>query len=207
MRAIDRYSRLQTLERPVLTTSEAAVTWNMALPAATRLLARLAAAGLVTKVRHGIWPVGAGAPDPALVLPVLTNPYPSYISGWSALTRHGMIEQIPRGVFAVSLDRTKNIDTEIGRFEVHHMHPDLFGGHEGGSGIRAGVATPAKALFDIVYLFSTRHGRVTLPELELPVGFDEDALRRWSDAVPSVRLRTLTASNLARLVATAAHTA
>ncbi|MCC5953373.1 MAG: hypothetical protein JJU45_14875 [Acidimicrobiia bacterium] len=190
--------------RPVVTTHDAAAAWRSSLPVASKTLARLANTGLITKIRHGVWHVGTGRPDPAAVLPVLTDPYPSYISGWSALSRHGMIEQIPRDIFAASLDKAKTIDTAFDRYEIHHLHPELFGGFVGGDGLRSGVATPAKALFDTVYLLSTRSGQVTLPELELPEGFDHEELDHWIDAVPSARLRTLTARNLSHLVTAAA---
>jgi predicted transcriptional regulator of viral defense system len=200
MRATEAYARLQRLSRPVLTTREAAVAWGTTLANATRTLTRLAKSGLVVRIRQGIWQMGREPADPTFVLPVLTNPFPSYVSGWSALSRHGMIEQIPRAVFAVSLDRPKTVDTELGKFQIHHLHPDLFGGFEGETGIRAGIARPEKALFDTVYLFSVRQGKVTLPELELPEDFDNNELRRWIEAIPSGRLQTMTDSNLARLV-------
>ena len=200
MSSLDRYARLQTLGRPVLTTGEAGAVWEASLPTAAHTLARLAATGLVTKLRHGVWQVVSGPPDPATVLPVLTNPYPAYISGWSALATHGMVDQIPRSVFAVSLDRTKTIETTSERFEVHHIHPDLFGGFEGSTGTRAGMATPAKALFDTVYLFSARNGHVTLPEIELPSHFNVDEIAVWIAAIPSARLRTMTEANLTRIV-------
>ena len=200
MRAVDRYAGIKALGRPVVTTGEAAVAWDTSLPVAAKSLARLATSGLVAKIRHGIWQIGTEAPDPAVVLLVLTNPYPSYISGWSAMARHGMIEQIPRGVFAVSLDRARTIETPVDRYEIHHIHPNLFGGFVGGSGIQAAVATPEKAIFDTVYLFSARSGQVTLPEIELPDGFNINDVRRWVDAVPSARLRTMTANGLAGIV-------
>ena len=200
MRTTDAYVRLQTLRQPVLTTRDAAVVWGTTLPTAVRTLTRLAKSGLVVKIRQGIWQLGREPADPTFVLPVLTNPYPSYVSGWNALSRHGMIEQIPRGIFAVSLDRPKIVDTEVGQFEIHHLHPDLFGGFEGETGTRAGIARPEKALFDTVYLFSVRQGRVTLPELELPEDFDTAELQRWIESIPSARLQTMTANNLARLV-------
>ncbi len=203
MSTADRYHQLLRVGRPVVTTHDAAAAWRSSLPVASKTLARLADTGLITKVRHGIWHVGTGRPDAAVVLPVLTNPYPSYISGWSALSRHGMIEQIPRSIFAVSLDKAKTFDTAFDRYEIHHLHPDLFGGFAGGDGLRAGVATPAKALFDTVYLLSTRNGQVTLPELELPEDFDNEELDYWTEAVPSRRLRTLTSGNLRRLVTVA----
>jgi hypothetical protein len=111
-----------------------------------------------------------------------------------------MIEQIPRGIFAVSLDRPKTVDTELGQFQIHHIHTNLFGGFVGETGIRAGTARPEKALFDTVYLFSVRQGGVTLPELELPEDFDAEELQRWIEAIPSGRLQTMTANSLARLV-------
>ena len=204
MSAAHRFQQLQSIGRPVVTTHDAAAAWRSSLPVASKTLARLADTGLITKIRHGLWHVGTGRPDPDAVLPALTNPYPSYISGWSALSHHGMIEQIPRAIFAVSLDKAKTFDTAFDRYEIHHLHPDLFGGFTGGNGLRAGVATPAKALFDTVYLLSTRTGLVTLPELEVPEGFDHEELAHWCELVPSRRLRTLTSGNLSRLVTAAA---
>ncbi len=203
MSSLGRYSQLLTLGRPVLTTGEAAVAWSTSLSTAAQQLSRLAASGVIAKIVHGVWQINRETPDPAVVLPVLTNPYPSYISGWTALSRHGMVEQIPRGLFAASLDRAKAVETTFGRYEIHHIHPDLFGGFEGATGIKAGLATAEKALFDTVYLFSTRNGTVTLPELELPDTFDRGVLQSWIARVPSPRLRTLAAKNLDRLLESA----
>jgi predicted transcriptional regulator of viral defense system len=199
-RTTDAYASLQSLGRPVVTTRDAAVTWGESLPTTARTLARLADAGLVTKIRQGIWTIGNGAVDPTYVLPILTNPFPSYVSGWSALFAHGMIEQIPHSVFAVSLDRPKTIDTEIGRFEIHRVQPEIFGGFDGGSGSQAGVARSEKALFDTVYVFVVHRGHVTLPELELPESFDESNLNHWIDAVTSERLRTMVRRALSKLI-------
>jgi hypothetical protein len=99
------------------------------------------------------------------------------------------------------LDRAKTIDTELGQFQIHHIHTNLFGGFVGETGSRAGTARPEKALFDTVYLFSVRQGKVTMPELELPEDFDAQELQRWIEAIPSGRLQTMTAKSLARLVA------
>jgi predicted transcriptional regulator of viral defense system len=203
MKGLDRLAQLQRVGRPVLATREAAMIWDTSLPTAARLLSRWAESGVIVKIAHGVWHITRDVLDPAVVLPVLTYPYLSYLSGWSALSRHGMIEQLPRAVFAVSLDRAKMIDTAIGRFEIHHIHPALYGGFEGASGIRSGLATPEKALFDTVYLFAARNGTVTLPEVELPPKFDEAVVQEWIGKVPSARLRTLTATNLERILATA----
>jgi predicted transcriptional regulator of viral defense system len=200
MSSIDKYARLQSLGRPVVTTGEAAAAWGASSAVSAALLSRLAASGLVVKLSHGLWQIGRERVDVTFVLPTLTNPYPSYVSGWTALAQHGMIEQIPRDVFAASLDRARTVVTTVGRFQIHHLHPQLLGGFEGATGIRSGVARPEKALFDIVYLFSVRQGKVTLPELELTKDFDHRELRRWVEAIPSTRLKTLTDRNVERLV-------
>lgn len=203
MKSFDRFAQLQRVGRPVLTTREAAMIWETSVPTAARLLSRWAESGVIAKITHGIWHLTRDTPDPAVVLPVLTYPYLSYVSGWTALSHHGMIEQIPRAVFAVSLDRAKVIDTAFGRYEIHHIHPALYGGFEESTGIRSGRATPEKALFDIVYLFAARKGTVTLPEVELPLGFDEAVVQDWIRKVPSARLRTLTSANMERILAAA----
>lgn len=203
MRTSERYARLEALGRPVITTAEVAVVWGSSVNTATVALARLADAGLVRRVRHGIWKVGPGAVDPRDVLPVLTHPYPSYVSLWSALFEHGMIEQIPTSLYAASLDRSRTVPTSGGEFSLHHIHPELFGGIEGQTGTRAGTATPEKALFDTVYLLSARGGSVTLPEVELSEGFAEADLWRWVERVPSTRLHTMVEHGLRRTLDTA----
>jgi predicted transcriptional regulator of viral defense system len=171
------------------------------------MLGRLAKSGLVRRLRAGIWKIGPAPVSADVVLPVLTRPYPSYISLWSALFDHGMLDQIPRSVYATSLDRPQTIKTSIGEYRIHHVHPDLFGGFEGQTAVRAGRATPEKALFDTVYVLSTRSGTVTLPELELPSNFDDAELRHWLGLVPSSRIRSMTERNLTRILRTSQRSA
>jgi len=59
---------------------------------------------------------------------MLTRPYPSYASLWTALAAHDMIEQIPRANYAVSLDRAREIPTSIGMFRIQVVTPNLYGG-------------------------------------------------------------------------------
>ena len=78
---------------------------------------------------------------------MLTRPYPSYISLWSTLFDHGMLDQVPRSVYAASLARPQAVQTSVGEYRAHHVRPDLFGGFEGQTAVRAGRATPERALF------------------------------------------------------------
>jgi len=137
---------------------------------ASRILRSLEEAGLIRRIRRGLWALDPDV-DAFVVAPYLTAPFPAYVSFWSALARHDMIEQIPRSIFVASLDRTRSAITPVGTFSIHHIAPGLFTGLDGtpDSGY---FATPEKALFDTVYVRAPRGGRVYFPELSLPADFD-----------------------------------
>jgi predicted transcriptional regulator of viral defense system len=119
---------------------------------------------------------------------------------YSALFKHGMIEQIPRAMHVVSLGRPKRVVTTLGTVMIHHLQPEVFGGYEGESVFRSGTATPEKALVDTVTVLSSRGGKVTLPEVELPDSFSVTEVRRWTNRLPSGRVRTIVNQNLERII-------
>jgi predicted transcriptional regulator of viral defense system len=200
MKSTESLAALERFGKRVLTTSEAAALWRVSLPSASKTLSRLSSAGLVGKVRSGIWAVGTKAPDIREVVPVLTRPYPSYVSMYSALFRHGMIEQIPRSLHVVTLGRPKRVVTTLGTVVVHHLQPELFGGYEGETSFRSGIATPEKALVDTVAVLSSRGRKLTLPEIEFPASFSTDEVKRWTEQLPSARVRTIVHQSLDRII-------
>jgi hypothetical protein len=153
-------------------------------------------------VRHGTWWL-EDAFDPLRLPEYLTAPLPAYVSLQMALHRHGLIEQIPEVVYAVSLAKTQWVKTKVGTFSVHHVTPEVFGGFEE-TERGAKLATAEKALFDFAYLSSGRSRLfASLPELELPRGFKRKELTRWLAMVSSERSRTLTSRKLDELLAKA----
>lgn len=201
MKATAALARLREMGSPVVSNAEAATAWGQSESATSHALLRLAEVGLVQRVRHGIWAVDK-ITDPLVLAPALTRPYPCYGSTWTALARHGMIEQIPAGTFVVSLDRAQSIETSFGLVVVQHIHPDLYGGFQDTAGVS--LATPEKALFDSVYLLGARGSdRVSLPEITLPMSFDRAAAEAWVKRVPSKSLRTLTRRHMAQVMESA----
>lgn len=193
---------LRQLGVAALDTADAAAALGLTTAAASQTLTRLARAGLLCNVRHGTWWLEE-ALDPLRLPETLTAPFPSYVSLQTALYRHGLIEQIPEVVYAVSLGKTKRLNTKVGAFSVHHVAPEVFGGFEE-TERGAKLATPEKALFDVAYLSSGRSRLFTsLPELELPRGFKRKELQRWLAKIPSARSRTLTSKKLDELLAKA----
>jgi predicted transcriptional regulator of viral defense system len=194
--AAEALARLRRLGIPVVETADAAAALSQKSAAASRTLSRLANAGLIVRVRHGVWWIDSDV-DPHRLVEYLSAPYPSYLSLQSALYLHGMIEQIPETYYAVSLARTQSIRSRVGTFSFHHITPELFGGFEKTSSGVA-LATPEKALFDVAYLSGVRSRLfASLPELELPRGFNRKELARWIERVRAPRRRAMVRQRLA----------
>ncbi len=193
------YARLRAVGSPLMTTGEAAAALRVSTSAASRTLRALGRQGLVRQVRYGLWSLAAEPLDARRLASEITRPYPSYVSFESALSAHGMIDQLPRDVTLASLDRAKRARTSFGTFEIHHLPAELFGGFESRDGVA--IATPEKALFDYYYVAhaNLRHRR-RLPELELPRSFSRRRLRFWLDRIRFPRLRSKVQESLRAVV-------
>lgn len=192
------YADLLQLGRPIVTTREAAARWGVAGRATSQRLGAMEDAGLVRRLRRGLWALDRQL-DPLVVPPFLTAPLPAYVSLWSALSRHGVIEQIPRRIAVASLDRSREVVTAVGVYEIHHLAPELFTGFDG-SEQEGYLASAEKALFDTVYLRAAAGSRAFFPELSLPANFDSAALSEWTERIGSARLRTLVSRRLAEVL-------
>jgi predicted transcriptional regulator of viral defense system len=201
VRPLDAYAELATLDSPVIETKDAATRLHMAPQNAVRLLRDAERAGLVVRLRRGLWLLDLEL-DTQAIAPYLTAPFPAYISLWSALYAHDMIEQIPRATYVASLARTQTIPTSRGEFRVHHLMPDLFGGFVEQTPGRY-LATPEKALFDSAYLRAVRRASFSTPELTISSDFDTGILDDWVARIASSRVATLTRHLLDRALATA----
>ena len=194
MRATEAYGDLLRMSRPIVTTREAAARWQVDPRTTGHRLRSLEEAGLVRRLRQGLWALKPDV-EPFVVPPYLTAPFPAYVSFWSALSHHGMIEQIPRQISVASLDRARRIETSAGTFAVHHLAPELFGGYHGSE--EAGyLATPEKALFDVAYVRAASGSRAFFPELSLPSDLDPAQLEEWTARIDAQRLRTLVSRRL-----------
>jgi predicted transcriptional regulator of viral defense system len=194
MRLTDAYGDLLQIGRPIVTTKDAGIRWKTKPRTTSHRLKAMEESGLIRHLRPGLWSLDPGVPPFALA-PYLTAPYPAYVSFWSALAHHGLIDQIPRRVSVASLGRTQDIETTLGTYEIHQLAPELFGGYYGTD--RDGyVATPEKAIFDIVYVRAAAGKKAFFTELYLTRDFDRKALRHWINLIENPRLRTLVARRI-----------
>ena len=122
-----------------------------------RQLSRWTTAGKIRQLRRGLYCL---APSYAKVIPhpfVVANRLRpgSYVSLQSALAYYGMIPELVPVTTSVGAGRPTRFDTPLGRYEFRHIRPDWLRGYtrvEVENNQMAFIATPEKALLDMVYL-------------------------------------------------------
>ena len=181
-------------QSPVFATSAVTRRAGVSLANASRDLRNLQAHGVVTRIRRGLWAV-PNHPEfsPYAVVPHLFGVRErGYVSLLSALSLHGMMEQIPHIVHLVTTSQRPVLRTPVATYAFYRIERKLFGGFTPYR--RTGnfeIATPEKAFFDTLY-FSVRKGRrfAFLPEIELSTGFSYSEVERWIGQVSHAPLRT-----------------
>ena len=203
MNAVRALETLRALDRPIVRTEEVAAILAISGSNASHLLASLQEAGSVMRVMPGRWSV-FGRPSPYLLASWLTDPYPSYVSLYTALSRRGLITQLPRTIYVVSLGRTRTVLTPVGMYSVHRLPPELFGGFEERNGER--MATAEKAVFDTLYLARARGQRFShLTEIELPADFKPAVLEDWAAKIGDSRVHSFVHARITDFLARARH--
>lgn len=198
MNALTAYQQLKRLS-PTFLTQEAASILNVTPNHAAVILMRLAKQNAIIHLARGKWAY-ADTVDPLLLPNILAQPMMAYVSLYSALYYHGIIEQIPDTTFAITNGSTKLFDTPLGRISLHSINPVLFTGYElyGKSSLL--MATPEKALFDTFYLMPAKSNLFKrLTEIELPDGFQFDLFDEWLKHVKNKSRRTSIESRLCDL--------
>jgi len=191
---------------PVFTTIDVAKSASTSPDQVSRHLGKLADRGLMVRVIPGVWAVTTDPRfSPYAVVPALLRVVApgakGYVSLLSALNLHGMIEQIPRSVQIVVSRRVRPIRrTAVSTYRLYVMSPELVDGfvqHEAGT---FDIATPEKALFDVLYLSARRGARFShLPELTLPGTFSVRKLEGWVRKISYPPLRVAVAHRWARI--------
>jgi predicted transcriptional regulator of viral defense system len=120
-------------------------------------LSRWTAAGKLYQLRRGLYslapPYQKVIPHPFLIANQLLAG--SYVSLQSALAYHGIIPELVPVTTSVTTSRPATYRTPFGQFDYHHIQMDLFRAYrmvDLGNDQRAFIASPEKALLDLVYL-------------------------------------------------------
>ncbi len=199
MNQIEALQRLRALATPVVETRDVTALLQVSLSNANTILRRLARQEMIIHLSRGRWLVDEKIDR--LALPELISaPHPAYVSLQSALFHHGLIEQIPSVIYAVTLARPRRLRTPLGTISFHRMPPELFRGFELSPRSDAKIATPEKALFDLFYLAPGRSRLFSKPpELTIPRRFQWQRLKEYTARVQSTSRRAYIAGRISAL--------
>jgi len=196
MMLLSALKRLQEVGIPVMETRDVAMKLGVTNEHASQILTRLAHEKNIIRLSRGRWAIDPQM-NPLQIPDYLLAPYPCYISLQTALYHHGMIDQIPRMITVVTLQRTRRIKTPLGTVSAHHIIPDFFFGFEVESQTQVKMAMPEKALLDIFYLKPARSlWFQSLPELEIPKSFDAEKAFEMARKIPFSSRRTMVEEHL-----------
>ncbi|MCL5279241.1 MAG: type IV toxin-antitoxin system AbiEi family antitoxin domain-containing protein [Planctomycetes bacterium] len=161
-----------------------------------RQLTRWVKAGKLIQLAKGLYtlaePYRKRTPHPFVLANAMKKA--SYVSLQSALGYFGMIPEHVPTVTSVTTQRPARVQTSLGRFLFRHIKKSWFRGYQCvdlGSGQRAFVATPEKALLDLGYLTPKADNYDFLAELRLQnlESLDRKALVQWAETGRSPKLR------------------
>jgi len=183
MKLISALKKLQTVGIPVMGTEDVANMLGLSNAHASQVLRRLAQEKHIIHLSKGLWAIDLQV-NPLLIPDYLVAPMFCYISLRTALYHHGMIDQISRVITIVSLARSRKIQTPLATVSVHHMMPDFFFDYELDPKTGVKMATPEKALVDMLYY------KKNLPEIELPKSFNSKKALEMIRKIPSQARRT-----------------
>jgi predicted transcriptional regulator of viral defense system len=181
---------------PVFRTGFLAGSGGESLSALRLQLSRWAKAGKLIQLTKGLYtlsgPYRKMTPHPFVLANAMKNA--SYVSLQSALAYFGMIPEHVPAVTSVTTQRPTRVETPLGRFLFRHIKKDWFGGYtqvELGSGQKAFVATPEKALLDLVYLTPGADNYEFLAELRIQnlAALDRNVLIRLARTGRSPKLQ------------------
>jgi hypothetical protein len=165
-------------------------------------LTRWTKSGRVYQLRRGLYalapPYQKVKPHPFFIANCLQRA--SYVSGQSALAFYGMIPETVQVILSLSIGRPEQLETPLGVFVYRHVKPGLLHGYRmtqlsKATGMQPGqqalVATPEKALLDLIYLQPGGDAPASLHELRLQnlEQLDLDLLRRQAELFNTPKLR------------------
>ena len=166
-----------------------------------RQLSRWTRAGKLLQLRRGLYalapPFGKAKPHPFVIANRLVQG--SYVSTQAALAFYGMIPETLAVTTSVTTGRPGQWITPLGRFRFRHVHSGLFFGYSRidlGAGQYAFVATPEKALMDLVHLEpgADHHDFLRGLRLQRLDQFRKEELQRIADAAAKKKLHRAVAA-------------
>lgn len=172
--------KLQVLDRGFFTMADLEKITGLERDSLKVTLNRLVKKDILIRLKRGVYQLSLNMVDVGKVANQLY--YPSYLSFESALSRYGVLSQIPyTQTFATTRKSKKMIiwNTEI---EFTQLKKDLYFGYKLEKGIY--IAEPEKALLDQLYITSRGKRTISIEELDLR-SINQKILEEYAKKYPS----------------------
>jgi predicted transcriptional regulator of viral defense system len=172
--------QLLSLNKPFFTPSDLEKILGQKRPALYVTLNRLVKYGVLLRLRRGVYQVALQRPDLARIANQLV--YPSYLSFESALSRYGILSQVPYVLTFATSQRSRQINLGETEVEYRQLKRELFFGYTLEQGLQ--VAEPEKALLDQLYMVSRGLSSLALDELDVS-SLDRERLQVYATHFPA----------------------
>lgn len=180
MTTIELIKKLQSLDKDYFTVADMQKVTNLSRASLKVALSRLTKRGVLTRIKRGVYQLTLSPVDVLKAANQLY--YPSYLSFESALSRYGILSQIPYTQTFATTRRGKKVILWGTEVEFRQLKKELFFGYKMEDGIY--IAEPEKALLDQLYMVSRGKGRLDVEELDLKE-IDVKLLKEYSERFPS----------------------
>ena len=156
-------SKLSSFPKPYFTVTDLEKILRLPRASLYVTLTRLVQAGMLVRLRKNMYKLAFAPTHREKAANELY--FPSYLSFESALSKYGILSQIPFTLTFVTTRPSRKIVLENVQVEYRHLKRDLFFGYVLENGIY--LALPEKALLDELYLVSRGKTTIDIAELDL----------------------------------------
>jgi len=177
---IELIKKLQSLDKGYFTMADMQKITNLPRDSLKVAINRLIEKEVLTRIKRGVYQLGFSQVDVAKVANQLY--YPSYLSFESALSRYGILSQIPYTQTFATAKRSKKMTLWETGVEFRQLKKELFFGYKMDEGMY--VAEPEKALLDQLYMVSRGRGSLNIEELDLKE-INKELLEKYSRSFPA----------------------
>lgn len=172
--------KLQTLNRGFFTTADLEKITLLKRNSLKVSLHRLVKKGVLVRLKRGIYQLSLNAVDVNKIANQLY--YPSYLSFETALSRYGIVSQIPYTQTFATTRKSKKITVWNTEVEFTQLKKELYFGYKLESGVY--IAEPEKALLDLLYIVSRGKRMMHIKELDLK-NIQKNKLNEYAKRFPS----------------------
>lgn len=184
--ASNRLKILEVLNKDFYTLSDLQKIFRLPRKSLLVTVSRMQKRGDIVRVTKGYYLL---ADKPIRVEKMATQIYqPSYISFESALSRYGVISQVPYRLSLATTNKPKKIILNGDEVEYRKIKKDLLFGFDLIDGVY--VAAAEKALLDTLYMLSKGKLKIDLYAINIKA-FNKSKLLLWSKKYPPPVLRLL----------------